>query len=249
MAEAIEWLSGWYNWPFLLAFAVGIIFILVDVVLGGVADLFDADADVDFDVDGPDLDIDADLDVGGMDFPDVDGDFDADVAAGRISSFWLNGLAWVGIGKVPASVLLEVMLLSFGSVGLLITAVAGDLSPWNLGSHIIFPIALFAAITAAPIITRAVGGFIARIIPPDGSTAKNPSDFIQEVGITSSLVTHSIGQIRIEATKTHPQTLLTARCHEKVEGNIPRGEPVVVMGYDSATNIYIIMPATSEEKE
>ncbi|MBT3222818.1 MAG: hypothetical protein HN348_27390, partial [Proteobacteria bacterium] len=51
MEGIIEWLSGWWNWPFLFSTAVGILFIIADLLLGGLSDLIGLDADADADVD------------------------------------------------------------------------------------------------------------------------------------------------------------------------------------------------------
>jgi len=45
----IEWLSGWYNWLFLFPLALGVIFILVDLFLGGLSELIGIGADLDLD--------------------------------------------------------------------------------------------------------------------------------------------------------------------------------------------------------
>jgi len=35
----IEWLSGWYNWPFLFPLALGLIYIFLDTAFGGLSEL------------------------------------------------------------------------------------------------------------------------------------------------------------------------------------------------------------------
>jgi len=233
----IGWLAGWYNWPFLFPLAVGVLFILVDVTLGGLSDLIGLDAGGD----GPDADVDVHVHA------DVDAHADFDVHAHgpevhgpHAGGPLIAGLGWIGLGKVPISVLLEVMFIVFGVVGLVVNAVASDALPIPAG--FVFPIALVAASVAAPVVTRAVGGFIASVVPADATTSRKPSDFQGEVGVTASVVTARIGQVRIEASATHPATVLTARCDASVQGDLPRGQEVLVVGYDAAKNTYLIAP-------
>jgi len=223
MDNIIGWLSGWYNWPFLLPLAVGLIFILADLFLGGASDLLGLDADADVDV-------------------DFDADGDADLDGDAHGSFF-HGLAWLGMGKVPISVLLETLTITFGCTGLLINAVASD----TIGSSTLaFPVALLTAAVVAPLVTKAAGGLLARIVPADSTTTRTAADFVGEVGTAASVLTHSIGQIRLEATSKYPLTILTARLDTRVPGDVPRGTEVLLVGYDADRNTYIVTPTNLE---
>jgi hypothetical protein len=54
MSESLAWMSSWYNLPFLIPMVIGLAFIGVEIISGGLGDLlsldFDADVDVDADV-------------------------------------------------------------------------------------------------------------------------------------------------------------------------------------------------------
>jgi hypothetical protein len=226
MTEIITWLSGWYNWPFLLPLAVGLIFILLDLVLGGVSDMFGLDADADVDVN-----TDLDMDAGGPD------GVAAHVGAAVMS------LTWLGLGKVPLSVLLEMLLISFGITGLLVNALGADI----IGSSTLtFPFAVVGGFIVAPPFTKLFGGLFAKAVPADATTSRKPSEFVGEVGTASSKLTHNIGQVRLEATDDHPQTTLTARLHPKVPGDLPRDSEVLLVGHDADKNIYLVTPTNLE---
>ena len=222
MTDMLTWLTGWYNWPFLLTIAVGVIFILVDLLLGGISESFGLDADADLDVD-----MDLDVDAGGP-----------DGVAAQVGSLVLS-LTWLGLGKVPISVLVETLLLSFGVTGLLVSAVANDL----LGlSAYAFPVSLATAIVVAPLVTKVVGELVASIVPADSTTSRKPGDFLDSVGFASSTLTHSIGQVRLDATEKHPQTTLIARLAPSVPDDLPSETEVLIVGHDTASNIYIVVP-------
>lgn len=210
MSDIITWLAGWYNWPFLFPMAIGLLFIAADLLLGSVSDMLGFDADGDV---------------------DVDGDFDGSV--------FHTGIIWLGIGKVPISVLLELLLISFGAVGLLIIAIGTDLTGHP---EYAFPVAIFGAAFCAPLITKAGGSLFASIVPPDSTTSKKPSDFVGEVGVTASTVSHSIGQVRLDAADGRPSTVLTARLLAGDPGPLPRGVSVLIVSHISEKNLYIVTP-------
>jgi len=249
MSDAIAWLAGCYNWPFLLTLGIGVLFILADVFLGGVSDLIglDADADVDVDMD-VDVDIDLDVDVATTLGFDAGSGFhgpDPDVGAHHAGGLLMNGLAWIGLGKVPISVLLEVMLLTFGSTGLIVNAIAGDLLPaW--GSYFSFPIALVCAIFVAPVVTKMVGSTIARVVPADATTSRKATEFLNETGVTASTVTTLAGQVKLSATDKHPPTIINVRLKDGGEP-LARDVEVLLIEYDAEKNTYLVVPTSSLE--
>lgn len=222
MDAAIGWLAGWYNWPFLFPLAVGLLFILADLSLGGVSDLVGLDADVDVDVD-----TDLDVDAGG-----VDG------AAHRVGALVL-GLTWLGLGKVPLSVLFEVLFISFGLAGLLVNAVAADV----LGSSALaFPVALAVAALVAPALTRVVGGALASLVPADATISRKPSEFLGEVGVTQSRLTDRVGLVRIPGRDGQPQATVNAQLRPDGPGVLPRGTEVLLIEHDADRNVYFVTP-------
>jgi hypothetical protein len=89
-----------------------------------------------------------------------------------------EGLAWLGLGRVPLLVVLVVFLALFGVIGLAIqqvaAALAGDpLSPWLAA-----PAAAFAALPLTGVASRG----LARILPRDETTAVPLETLIGRVG-------------------------------------------------------------------
>ncbi len=222
MHDFVFWLSSWYNLVFLLPLITGFLFVTVDLAMGGLVD-----ADLDLDVDA-----DADVDV------DVDVESDADISGAVL-------LSWLGVGKVPITLLLEVMAISFGGVGLLANGVARDLvgrPEWT------FPLALVAAAVGAVLVARWVGVTLARWMPNGASTSLKPADFVGQIGTAASRVSQTIGQVRLAGSTTRPMTLLNARCADAAGADIPRGMAVLVVGYDADKNVYAVSPTDLEVK-
>lgn len=230
----IEWLAGWYNWPFLLALLCGLGYAAVELLFGGLG----LDADGDADVAAPDLDIDVDVDIDA----DTDMDFDADAAAAGAGSWIMSGLAWLGMGKVPLSLLVMTLMITFGSIGLLVNALAADI----LGATwIAFPVALGSALIVSPGVTHIVGAWIAKIIPADSSTAAKGGVFVGETGTTATSVTSRTGQICIPELGGRPQVIINA-CVAEGNDTLPRDTEVLVTRYVSEQNTYIVTPTNLE---
>ena len=218
---SIEWLSAWYNWPFIFTFLIGILF--VGITLLGVD--HDTSGGIDLNGDGaPDIQIGKDFGKGG---------------------FHWGWLAWLGVGKAPVTVLLEVMLITFGMSGLLVNAIAmdmvGDLS------GIAFPISLIIATISAVKATKGTASLFGRYAPPDAPTSRKSGDFLGCVGVTATSVTRNIGQVRVKLTSNEPEAILNACIDPKsTNTDIQRGINVLIVGYDSNRRVYHIVPDNME---
>src|SRR5438067_3052533 len=135
-----QWLLSWWNLIFIVPFLLAMLYLGVYTLTGITFGEADADADMDADADvhvdaevdhdisadadadhdisaesNADHDIGNDHDAGDHD-ADQDGDHDADDGGGP-SSALLAALAWLGVGKVPVSLLLMILLMTWGAVG------------------------------------------------------------------------------------------------------------------------------------
>lgn len=217
----IEWLSGWYNWPFLFPLALGLLYIVLDTVLGGLSELLGLDGDMDFDGDG-DIDGAGDLDHGGA----------------------LSGLLWLGMGKVPLSIILEVLFISFGCIGLLVNALWSEVSP-DITLWLSLPAALVLASLGSMTLTHFSASTLARWLPDDSTITRKAGGWKSEVGTVISKVTALAGQIRIEGSGTTPAVVLNVKKHPSAPDDIPQGTQVVVLEYLEASNCYLVTPLES----
>lgn len=228
----IDWLAGWYNWPFLFPMAVAVIFILFDLLLGGLSDLIGVSADFDADVDA-DLDVDADVDG---DAPEIG------AHGGHGSGAFLSGLMWLGLGKVPISIVLEVLFISFGGTGLLVNALWSEVSPESV-VWLSLPVALIAAATSSLFITKWTAVHIAKLVPSDGTISRGAGGFLGEAAVVVVTVTATSGQVRVEGRGQTPDTVLSVKLDSTVaEAKLARGSQVVLMDYIEEKNAYTVTP-------
>lgn len=219
----LDWLAGWNNWPFLLAFFVGLGFIGLSFM------------GIGKDVGGGGIDLDGDgvPDIG----PDAGHDHDSNSQTHEPGHMHLLGFGWLGVGKAPLTILVETLLVSFGLAGLLVNAVARDL----LGSLgvLAFPAACAFAVVSAVGVTRGVAAIFQRFMPPEHAASRKPGDFVGKVGITAVLTTKSFGQVTVTEMEN---ALVNACANDDVVADIPRGTEVHLVGYDQARRVYRIVP-------
>lgn len=171
----------------------------------------------------------------------VDADHDFDHDAGHASY-----LGFIGVGKVPLSILIEVLFVSFGLTGLLVNAVARDL----LGGAgvLVFPVSFFAALVGAVFATKGVAAVITRYAPADGPTSRRAGEFVGSTATAASLITRAIGQVRVERTgATDPAALLNAQLDPEWDQlEIQRGTEVLLVGYDRERRLYRVRPLLTD---
>lgn len=214
----LEWLAHWHNWPFLVALMVGMG--LVGLTLLGFS-----------------KDFDHGVDLNGDGVPDVS---KPDMEQGHLGVF-----AVLGVGKVPLSILIEVLLISFGLSGLLVNAVAHDLlSDWGV---LAFPVALVAGVMGSMFTTRVVAQVISKFAPADVPTSRRPGEFVGSGGTAASLITAVIGQVRVVPNeKTQPEALLNVCLDPEWKDNIQRGTEVYLSGYDPERSLYLVRPLLTD---
>jgi len=197
----LTFLSAWYAWPFALALLIATLLFAVEIIFGGMSD---------FGIDIGDLDMDL----------DVDTDFDFDMP---------HFLSWLGMGKVPVSILIEMTLFFFGATGLIIMSFASTMLGPAAALGLV--VAVPASIAVTVFTTNFLAVQIANVIPQHSTTSKFASEYVGSVGRTLSLVEDSFGQVSVSGA------VLNARTSE---GTIARGTEVVLVSYDSGGHFYIV---------
>src|SRR5690554_5847451 len=120
----LDFLLAWWNLIFAVPFALGLLYMGLYIATGitfGDGDV-DADAEVDADVDG---DVDADAEADG------DADHDAEHhAPGPLAS----AMELLGVGRVPLSLVLMVLVLTWGLIGTIVNRLLWPVLPgeWML---------------------------------------------------------------------------------------------------------------------
>ena len=150
-------------------------------------------------------------------------------------------MMWLGLGKVPISVLLQILFISFAGTGLVINAVWSEFSgpsTWWYSALVAYPVAASVSL----FMTRTLGSKIAKATPADSTISRPAGGFVREVGVATSTITGRSGQVRIDGTGNIPDVTLNVRSSDSVADNITRGTQVIVEGYNEATNTYIVAP-------
>ena len=211
----IAWLAGWWNWPFLIPFLVGMGLVGVALLGGGHG--------------GGDHDVGHDVHHG------VDHEADA---SPTFSSLFMS---FLGVGKAPLSILLEVMLVSFGLIGMLVNAIAHDLLA-DYGM-IAFPVALSSAIFGSMAVTHLVAKVFVKVAPANIPTSRKSGEFVGSTGFAATSITHVIGQVNITSTEKNAPTALINVCSDpEWPTEIPRGTEVQLLSYDNSKSLYLVRP-------
>jgi Protein of unknown function (DUF1449) len=227
----LQWLLSWWNLIFLAPLAVALVYLFA-CTLGAVA-IGDADADVHADVDA-DADADADADVDADAGADADADaHDADSHDAGHSSAHAAVLAWLGIGRVPISLIAMVLLLTWGAAGFLTNSMLRPRGNW-VAARWSIPIAL--AISLA--VTRATVLILARLVPLNQNLALRRGDLVGEVGQALYGIDDRFGLVAVRDERGDLKQL-PCRVATGVEP-IPRGARVKLVAYRADEHVFFV---------
>ncbi|MEM7410028.1 MAG: YqiJ family protein [Myxococcota bacterium] len=224
-------------WDFLSApgnqvFNIALLVMLGIAVLEGVATLLWGGVSQVIDAMLPEADLDVDLDLD----LDVDVDLDADPSGGPSglaaaeAGLFTPILAWLQIGRVPILVLLVIFLTAFGLSGLLVQSFARELSGHALPALLASAPALAVALPSV----RIFGGWVARIMPKEETSAVSRETFVGRVATivigTARQQTPAEARLRDEHGRTH---------YVMVEPDVPgeefgQGDEVLLVRSDGA---------------
>jgi len=256
-----DWIFGWWNLVFLAPFLLALIYLGVYAASG--LTFGDADADHDFGADADhDIGADADHDLGadadadhdlGADADhdvaaDADGDADADADAdhdagdgghgvhananGHSSLF--TALTWLGVGRVPLSIILMVLLLSWGAIGFSVNVLSNDLfkgEPWRL-----VLLSLPAAFAGSLLVTGGISKAIVKLIPLNETSARRRHELLGSVGEAVYAIEETSGVIAVR--DDHGDLFQVAGRVEPGKPPIPKGTRVKLVAYDAPRKLF-----------
>lgn len=254
-----DWLLGWQNLIYLLPFSVALLYLVLYAASGitfGEADL-DAGADMgsggvggDADLTAGDVDADADLDA------DADGDVHShahhpvvgtpDHITGHADDanpqpgFLKSTLLWLGVGRVPLSILLMVLFITWGVIGFVTNQFSRprvDVD-WKVAMY-----SLPAAILGSLLITRLVVRSIDRWLPLDQTTARRRHDLLGFAGVAMYDITERFGMLSLRDDRGE---LFQVPCRVQPGGRtIAKNGRAVLVAYNARENLYEVMPEES----
>ncbi len=259
-----ELMLAWWNLLFIVPFLLALLYLAVyavsgvtfgdgDVEMAGDlhADLGgDLHADVDHDFDGG---VDHDLD-GGIDH-DVDGDMDHDLegdadgdahletngggssAAVHELPLHLSAMSWLGLGRVPLSILLMVLLITWGVIGFIANVILMPVMPWPwmsvLGS-------LPAAAIGSLFITRNVVRLVARWMPTMETYARRTGELVGTAGEAIYDINQEFGMASVRDSRGD---LFQVACRVYPDDKpIGKGAKVLLVDYNDDQKWFFVTP-------
>jgi hypothetical protein len=256
-----QWLLGWWNLIFIVPFFLALVYLgvytLTGVTFGDAdhdADL-DADHDVDADVDADaDADIDADADVDADADTDIDADTDADAdsdadadpeAEGGAAETAVGGraplvtglLSAFGVGRVPLSILVTVLLFTWGAAGFITNvAVQARVGEAWRATLVSVPLALVAGL----LMSRLVSEVICRFMPLNETSARRRHELL---GLAGEALYPIGGQFGLAAVRDAEGNLFQVPCRVAPgAADIAKGGRVLLVAYNARKQIYDVVP-------
>jgi hypothetical protein len=240
----LQWLLGWWNLIFLAPFAVALLYLFVYTLSGlgfGEVDAhgdahgdFDADADADADMDADaHVDVDADAD-GELDADaDADADGDGDAHESGQTSAHSMALSWLGVGRVPLSLIAVVLLLTWGAAGFVANAIMRPQVDWDAAR-----VSLPAALIFALFVTRSVVLLMGRFVPLNETYARRRAELVGHVGEALYGIDERFGlaAVRDDRGDLHQVTCRLAPGLEP----IARGTRVKLVAYRANEGVFFV---------
>lgn len=221
----MEFVTALFRSPllvFTIPMLVAVLFWLTAVI--GLLDFkaFDLHLDVDHDADF-DVDLDADLDA------------HAPFAGGGL-------LHLLGLGMIPFSLMLTLVLFFFGWTGIALHGLLGETLGWSgLGLNLLF-------VPASLVVALAVAAGAARGLRPlfrEYGQAPSAADLVGKVGsLNSSTVSPTFGSALVILDGDRIE--IAARCDPE-DNRLHYGDRVLIIDYDPQKNIYQIAPYEDDD--
>jgi membrane protein implicated in regulation of membrane protease activity len=263
----LAWWNLIYVLPFALALTYLGLFVFTGITFGDVDADVDMDADTSVHVEahvadvhtGPELHAGPDADA------DVDGDHDAGMSRGGLvhapavpavlmphmaqgasvdheaanaaPSPFLAFLTLLGVGKVPVSLALMILLMSWGLVGFALNALFVQ---WIGATGFVTVISLPLTLVISLTLTGLCAAAIAKIIPSDEGTRERRQDLVGKPGEAMFEITASFGMAKVRG---NAGDFYQVPCRT-VAGKPPiaKGTRIVLFDYDRQDNVFTVAP-------
>jgi hypothetical protein len=142
---------------------------------------------------------------------------------------------WLNLGRVPFSILLMLLLVTFGAIGIVLSGLLPMLPAWSLA---------IVAVPGAVLSTKAIGNAIARVIPHDETYAVTAEEFVGLEG-TVTLGPLDDGLAGSVTVRDRHGEVHTLRARPVDRGAaIEKGARIVVVARDETHKgrVFLVMP-------
>src|SRR4051812_45155957 len=260
----IQWILEWYNLIFILPLFLALLYVGIYAISGltfGDADVDASGADVDADahielhghVEAPshiesdahfdaDADADADAHLGADADADVDADVDADahveghgadeVAPGSVLA---SALSLLGVGRVPLSIVLMVLMLIWGTIGFFANMLAWEKYQ---NESIVLAISIPLAFIASVLGTRLITAAMARWLPTHETYIQRRHELLGAIGEAILPIDSTFGMVAVRdvygdlfhvGCRLHPN-----------QPSLEKGSKVKLIAYNGKQKIYYV---------
>jgi membrane protein implicated in regulation of membrane protease activity len=226
----VQLLFAWWNLIFVVPFGVALLYLGLYVFTGltfGDADL-DHDLSVDHEVDVA-HDFDADHDV------DADHDHDVSIDDGGMS--FLSLLALIGVGRVPLSLVLMILLILWGSIGFALNQL---LAQWIGATAMVGVISMPATMAVSLVLTGLIARVVAKVLPTNETYARKRSDLVGTSGEAILPIDAGFGLVTVR--DAHGDLFQVPCRVAEGEAAIAKGTRVVLFEYDAAKSVFYVAP-------
>jgi membrane protein implicated in regulation of membrane protease activity len=224
-----DFIFSWWNLIFIAPFALALIYLAVYAVSGLTIGEIDAEHD---------LDVDHGVDVEHHIGSDHHLGDDSTTTTGQSSIF--AALTWLGLGRVPISLVGMVLLLSWGMIGFITNVLAQPYmaEPWQT-VMVSLPIALFGSIQITNWLTRLIG----RYLPLHDTSARRRHALLGSAAEAIFAIDDKSGVVAVRDTNGN---LFHVACRVGVgEPPLAKGSRVCLVSYRATDNVFFGKPLTS----
>jgi membrane protein implicated in regulation of membrane protease activity len=148
-------------------------------------------------------------------------------------SLFVRGLAVLGLGRVPLTVLFMTTSLSFGGLGMILNTLfsSAGLVPSFYG-----PISVAGAFVGMVALSGATARLIHRYLPTSESYPVSRHDF---AGCTGTLLVPADGSSGYAQIKDAEGNVHNIKCHT-MGGALPKGTAILVVEYDEGSQTFVV---------
>jgi hypothetical protein len=235
-------LLTWCNLIFVVPFGLAVVYLALYTLSGVTFGEADADGDIHADA-HLDTDAHVDVDTDADAHVDVDAETDshADAAEGHVS-LHSAAMAFLGVGRVPLSVLLTVLLMTWGATGFMVNQIAGPrLGAGPRPAMLSIPVAALVSLALTRLLVRA----IERWLPLNETTARRRHELLGRSGQAIFPIDQRFG---LAAVRDDRGELYQVPCQldPKLEEPIAKGAGVRLVAYSAKTKSFYVTSESSD---
>lgn len=159
-----------------------------------------------------------------------------DHAVGGVHGAFDSWLGWLHLGKVPALVLVVLLLGSFAVIGLALNLLSQAIAGFYVPPLLSIPVAFVASLP----VVRFCGGALARILPKDESSAVSLDTLVGRVATLVSGTARQGNAAQAKVITEHGQTLYVMVEPDSADATFVTNDSVLLVRRLSATRFQAI---------